>query len=142
MAFTRLGYLVILMIIATAAAAIAFVLWPDDSSTNDSATRPTVVATVTPGAGAEATVPPIPVYPSIEFERLLPFVRLGAVANIDASDAQQVLVNFRPDFDTSGFGTPSHTFQTTPPNGETIEQARRGAGIAVNEPGGIEVIRR
>ncbi len=139
MALTRLGYLVILAIIATAAAAIAFVLWPGGSSTDSGALRTTATATATPGPGGN---PSIPLYPTIDFDRVVPFVKLGAVANIDATNDQQVLVNFRPDFDTSGFGTPSHTFQTTPPAGQTIEQALRLAGIPVNEPGGIEVIRR
>jgi hypothetical protein len=138
MAFTRLGYLVILAIIATAAAAIAFVLWPDGSTTDGgSVSRTAVVGTATAGPAAEPT---IALYPSIDFDELVPFVRLGAVANIDATNPQQVLVNFRPDFDTSGFGTPSHTFQTTPPAGQTIEQALDDAGIPVNAPGGIQVI--
>jgi hypothetical protein len=141
MAFTRLGYLVILAIIATAAAAIAFVLWPDGSSTTDggSVSRTVVGGTATAGASAEPT---IALYPSIGFQELVPFVRLGAVASIDATNPQQVLVNFRPDFDTSGFGTPSHTFQTVPPAGQTIEQALDDAGIPVNAPGGIQVIGR
>ena len=137
MALTRLGYLVILAIIATAAAAIAFVLWPGGSSTDGGASR--TAATATPGPAGNPT---IPLYPTIDFDRIVPFVKLGAVANIDATNDQQVLVNFRPDFDTSGFGTPSHTFQITPPAGQSVEQALRLAGIPVNEPGGIEVIRR
>ena len=139
MAFNRLGYLVILAIIATAAAAIAFVLWSDGDTKDPNATSPTVVATATAGPAANPT---IPLYPTIDFDRMLPFVRLGAVANIDATNPQQVLVNFRSDFDTSGFGTPSHTFQTTPPDGQTIEQALQDADIPVNEAGGIQVIRR
>ena len=142
MAFTRLGYLVILVIIATAAAAIAFVFWRGNSDNNDSVVGNGVVATATVAPSGAPTDPAIPVYPTLEFDRVLPFVRLGAVANFDATDAQQVLVNFRPDFDTTGFGTPSHTFQTTPPDGQTIDQALRQAGIPVNAPGGVEVIRR
>lgn len=142
MALTRLGYLVILVIIATAAAAIAFVFWRGNSGDGDSVRGNGVVATATAAPGAAPTSDTIPLYPTIEFARVLPFVRLGAVANFDATNDQQVLVNFRPDFDTSGFGTPSHTFQTTPPSGQTIEQALRTAGIPVNEEGGIQVIRR
>ena len=139
MALTRLGYLVILMIIATAAAAIAFVLWPGGSASDGNVARTPVAATATVGPVANPT---IPLYPAIEFERVVTFARLGAVTNLDATDAQQVLVNFRPDFDTSGLGTASHTFTTAPPAGRTVEQALGDAGIPVNRTGGVDVIRR
>ena len=134
MALTRLGYLVILVILATAAAAILFVIWPFGSSGDGS--KPSVVATATAPANA------IPLYPNLDFERVVPFVQLGSVANIEARSNNTILVNFRPDFDTSGFGTPSHTFQSTVPQGRTVEGVLRDAGIPVNESGGIQVVRR
>jgi hypothetical protein len=133
MALTRLGYLVILVILATAAAAILFVIWPFGSS--DDGSKPSAIATAT----APAT---IPLYPNLDFDRLIPFVQLGAVAGIEARADNTILVNFRPDFDTSGFGTPSHTFQSTVPQGRTVEGVLRDAGIPVNESGGVQVVRR
>jgi hypothetical protein len=137
MAFTRLGYLVMLTILATAIAAIAFVLWPRDSSDDPLTTSlsPTSIA-ASPAPDATAVL-----LPTVEWSNVVNFTRLGAVVNLE-QQGQRVIVNFRPDFDTSGLNTESHTVQTVPPAGRDVEAALRDAGIGVNEPGGVEVIRR
>jgi hypothetical protein len=122
--FTRLGYVVIIAIMAVAGAAIAFVVWPSGSSE-----APAI--TVTPAAPR----------PTIAFERVIDFTRLGAVLTIDAQ-GQDVTVTFREDFDTSGFNTTSHVFQSSLQPGQDVVQVLEAAGIAVNGPGGVTVTKR
>lgn len=140
MYFTRFGYLVIFSIIAVAAAAVLFIVWPfseDDSGSNVDAGE-TVVAAATSTPGAAPSPTPLP---SLSFEQVVNFANAGAVVDITVSGGQ-ILVNLRPDFDVSGLGTTSHTFTTTlPPGANSVEEALQDAGIEPNTPEGIPVIR-
>ncbi len=120
--FTRLGYVIIIAIMAIAGAAIAFVVWPSGSSEAPAVTAPAVL-------------------PIIAFERVIDFTRLGAVQTIDAQ-GQDVTVTFREDFDTSGFNTASHVFRSSLQPGQDVVQVLEAAGIAVNGPGGVTVTKR
>jgi hypothetical protein len=125
--FTRLGYFLIIAIMAVAGAAIAFVVWPSGSSEAPAVTAPTVM--------------PATDRPTIAFERVIDFTRLGAVLTIDAR-GQDVTVTFREDFDTSGFNTTSHVFQSSLQPGQDVVQVLEAAGIAVNGPGGVTVTKQ
>ena len=132
MIFTRFGYFVIIAILAVSAAAIAFVLWPSGSSGKPAfSPRPT----------AAVTVSPLAAQPAIPFDRVIDFVRLGAVQSLDAQ-GQDVAVTFREDFDTSGFNTDSHVFHSSLQPGQDIVQVLEAAGIAVNGSGGVAVTKR
>jgi hypothetical protein len=130
--FTRLGYFVIIAILAAAGAAIAFVLWPSGSSD-----KPAVDARST----AAVTVSPAATQPTIPFSRVVDFARLGAVQALDAQ-GQDVTVTFREDFDTSGFNTTSHVFRSSLQPGQDIVQVLEAAGIAVNGSDGVAVTKR
>ena len=129
--FTRLGYVVIVAIMAAAGAAIAYVVWPSGSSDEPVVTRPAA----TPAAGSADTRPSIP------FERVIDFTRLGAVLTIEAR-GQDVTVTFREDFDTSGFNTASRVFSSSLQPGQDVIQVLEDAGVAVNGPGGVTVTKR
>jgi hypothetical protein len=126
--FTRLGYIVIVAIMVVAGAAIAFVVWPSGSSDTPDAATPTATSTAD-------------TRPSITFERVIDFTRLGAVLTIEAQ-GQDVTVTFREDFDTSGFNTGSHVFRSSLEPRQDVVQVLEAAGIAVNGPGGVAVSTR
>jgi hypothetical protein len=130
MIFTRLGYAVIVTIIAGAAAAVLVVLWPtlsDLSLTDDD--EPTRQRDAT----AELQL--------LGFEQVVNFIRYGAVTELE-EDGDDVIVRFREDFDTAGLGTDAHTFRTVPPAGEDVEAALQAAGIAVNGDSGVRLVRQ
>ncbi len=130
--FTRLGYFVIIAILAVAGAAIAFVLWPSGSSDKPAVdTRPAAGVTVSPAAAQ----------PTIPFSRVIDFARLGAVLSLDAQ-GQDVTVTFREDFDTSGFNTTSHVFRSSLEPGQDIATVLQDAGIRVNGADGVKVTKR
>lgn len=131
MIFTRFGYLVIIAILAAAAAGIAFVLWPSGSTSTPADSTRAPAATATPLATS----------PTLPFERVIDFTRLGAVQSLDAQ-GQDVTVTFREDFDTSGFNTTSHVFRSSLQPGQDIVQVLEAAGIAVNGPDGVAVTKR
>jgi len=113
MIFTRLGYFLILAIIAAAAVAIVLVLRPD-TATN---------------------------YPPIETEQVVNYARFGAIDEIEV-DGMLLTVRFREDFDTEEqFGTSSHTFHGTLAEGQDIGQMLSAAGVVVGE-GGVRVTRQ
>lgn len=128
---TRLGYFVIIAIMAVAGAAIAFVVWPSRSSHTPAATAPTATAVAGPASAR----------PVIPFERVIDFIRLGAVLSIDAQ-GRDVTVTFREDFDTSGFSTTSHVFSSSLQPGQDVERVLEDAGIPVNGAGGLTVTKR
>lgn len=129
--FTRLGHFVIIAVIALAAAAIALVVWPSRSGNAPGVPAPTATATAGPAAAR----------PFLPFARVIDFARLGAVLTIDAQ-GQDVTVTFREDFDTSGFNTTAHVFDSSLQPGQDATQVLRAAGIAVNAPGGVTVTTR
>ena len=137
--FTRLGYFVIIAILAVAGGAIALVLWsavgPSGGKSASSSTTATAAVT------ASATVAPAALQPSIPFTRVIDFARAGAVLRIDAQDAD-VTVTFREDFDTSGFNTTSHVFRSSVEQGQNVVQVLEDAGVAVNRAGGVTVNKR
>ncbi len=136
--FTRLGYFVIIAIMAAAILAIAFVMWSSlRSSGTPSASAPR--ATATAARGVEIT--PAATQPTLPFSRVIDFARLGAVQSLDAQ-GQDVTVTFREDFDTSGFNTTSHVFRSSLQPGEDIIQVLENAGIRVNGAGGVAVTKR
>lgn len=129
--FTRLGYFVIIAILAAAGATIAFVLWPSGSSDAPGVSTPTAAVTVSPAAAQ----------PAIPFSRVIDFARLGAVQSMDAQ-GQDVTVTFREDFDTSGFNTTSHVFRSSLEPGQDIATVLQDAGIRVNGTDGVKVTKR
>ena len=137
--FTRLGYFVIIAILAVAGGAIALVLWSavGPSGGKSASSSATATAAVT----ASATVAPAALQPSIPFTRVIDFARAGAVLRIDAQDAD-VTVTFREDFDTSGFNTTSHVFRSSVEQGQDVVQVLEDAGVAVNRAGGVTVNKR
>ena len=133
--FTRLGYFVIVAILAIAGAAIAVVAWSAISSGGDD-----TPADPTPTAVAAATTP-VGQLPSIPFARVIDFTRSGAVLTIDAQGID-ITVTFREDFDMSGFNTTSHVFKSSLEPGQDVVQVLETAGIAVNGEDGVTVTQR
>lgn len=141
MYFTRFGYLVIFAIIAVAAAAILFVVWPfsDDGGGSSVNARETPAAVASSTPAAEPTATPLP---ALSFEQVVNFTFAGAVVDITIAGGQ-ILVNLRPDFDVSGLNTTSHAFTTAlPPGTNSVEEALANAGIQANTPAGVAVIRQ
>jgi hypothetical protein len=138
--FTRLGYFVIIAILAVAGGAIALVLWSAVGSSGDK-TASNPPSTATAAVAASATVSPDAAQPTIPFSRVIDFARAGAVLRIDAQDAD-VTVTFREDFDTSGFNTTSHVFRSSVEPGQDVVQVLEDAGVGVNRPGGVTVNKR
>ena len=101
MLFTRIGYVLIIGVIATAVAAVAIVLRPE-----------------------EATHPPV-----LEFQQVVNYSRYGVVDRIDAR-GRTLTVHFKADFDTrEPFQTDVHTFEAAVPEGQDIVQALASAGV-------------
>jgi hypothetical protein len=133
--FTRLGYFVIVAILAIAGAAIAIVAWSAVSSGGDDP-----AADPTPTAVAAATAPAAEL-PSLPFARVIDITRSGAVLTIDAQGID-ITVTFREDFDVSGFNTTSHVFKSSLEPGQDVVQVLETAGIAVNGEDGVTVTQR
>jgi len=111
---TRIGYVLIIGVMATAAAAIALVLRPSTASH--------------PAA--------------IQYQQVIDYTRYGVVERIETK-GQTLTVHFSKDFDTQAqLGTGDHVFDAMIPQGEDIVATLAKAGIAVNSPGGLQVIAR
>ena len=111
MLVARIGYVLIVLVIATAAAAIAMVLRPD------SATHP----------------------PMLEFQEVVNFSHYGVIDRIDVRGST-LTVHFRDDFNTAQpFKTSVHTFEAPVPVGQDIEAALTSAGVPFNTAGGMQV---
>ncbi len=111
MLVARIGYVLIVLVIATAVAAIAMVLRPDDAS------HPAM----------------------LEFQEVINYSHFGVVDRIDVR-GQTLTVHFADSFDTTArFGTKTHTFEAAVPPGQDIVSALRAAGIEVNKTGGLQV---
>ena len=111
MLVARIGYVLIILVIATAVAAVAMVLRPDD-----------------------ATHPPM-----LEFQEVVNYSHFGVIDRIDVR-GQTLTVHFRDSFDTAErFGTSTHTFEAPVPTGQDIMSALQAAGIEVNQTGGLQV---
>jgi hypothetical protein len=111
MLVARIGYVLIVLVIAIAAAAIAMVLRPDHAS------HP----------------------PMLEFQEVINYSHFGVIDRIDVR-GQTLTVRFRDSFDTaSRFGTGTHTFEAPVPEGQDIVSALQTAGIEVNTTGGLQV---
>lgn len=132
--FTRLGYFVIIAILAIAGGAIAFVAWSAVSGNDSPSTG------ATPTATSQATVAPGGP-PSIPFSRVIELTRFGAVLSIDARGTD-ITVNFREDFDVSGFNTTAHVFKSSLEPGQDVVQVLETAGIRVNGADGVTVTQR
>lgn len=118
MAFTRLGYILIVAIIAAAAIAIGLVArdYGSGGTSNNAAAAP-----------------------QIEFQRVLDYLKYGAITSIDAN-GKDLTVHFREDVDTSGLNAASpHTFRSTVPAGQDVVQTIEATGIKVNTPDGLPV---
>lgn len=140
--FTRLGYAVILTIMAGAIAAAALVIWPligdsggDDGASVDAGATPTATA----AAEATATATGEPFMP---IERVIDFIRFGAVVRITA-EGEDLTVVFRDDWQP-GPDMPQdvRVYRSAVPEGEDVTDVLEAAGIPVNVPGGIEVVYR
>jgi hypothetical protein len=111
MLVTRIGYGLIILVMAAAVAAIALVLRPE-----------------------EATQPPM-----IEFQQVVNYSRYGVIDRIDAH-GKTLTVHFKDDFDTAEpFQTSVHTFEAGVPDGRDIMSALTSAGVPVNGSGGLQV---
>ena len=111
MLVARIGYVLIILVIATAVAAIAIVLRPDDAS------HP----------------------PMLEFQEVVNYSHFGVIDRIDVR-GQTLTVHFNDSFDTKArFDTSTHTFEAPVPAGQDIVSALEAAGIAVNQSGGLQV---
>ncbi|MBI5287673.1 MAG: hypothetical protein HY873_01735 [Chloroflexi bacterium] len=137
MYFTRFGYFVIASVLAAAAAAIIFIVWPFDGDSGSDGR--TIAPTPTAPAAVSPTADPIP---ELAFDRVIDFATFGAVLSIEVTGGQMI-VNLNPGFDVSGLNTTSHTFRTTLPAGlNSVEEGLRAGGIEVNGETGVPVIRR
>jgi len=111
MLVARIGYVLIIVVIASATAAIAMVLRPD------SAAHP----------------------PMLEFQEVVNFSHFGVIDRIDARGST-LTVHFRDDFDTAEpFKTNVHTFEAPVPNGQDIMTALTSAGVPFNTAGAMQV---
>lgn len=111
MLVARIGYVLIVLVIATAVAAIAIVLRPDDAS------HP----------------------PMLEFQEVVNYSHFGVIDSIDVR-GQTLTVHFIDSFDTvARFDTKVHTFEAPVPAGQDIFSALQAAGVEVNETGGLQV---
>ena len=111
MLVARIGYALIMLVLATAAVAIAMVLRPDNAS------HP----------------------PGLEFQEVVNYSHFGVIDRIDVK-GQTLTVHFRDSFDTADrFGTSTHTFEAPVPSGQDIVSALQAAGIEVNKTGGLQV---
>lgn len=114
MLVARIGYVLIIGVMATAIAAIAFVVRP-----------------------GEATHPP-----NIEFQQVVNYSRYGVIDRIDAH-GKTLTVHFRDDFNTSEpFQTDVHTFESGVPDGRDIVSELTKAGVAVDGSAGLQVTTR
>jgi len=110
--FTRLGYFLIVCVIASAAVAIAYVLRPSDAS------QP----------------------PPIEFDSVVNFAKFGVIESVDVK-GQTMTVRFKDGFDTKAqFGVSDHVFLGTIPAGRDIVAALTAAGVPLND--GLQVHQR
>lgn len=140
--FTRLGYAVILTIMAGAIAAAALVIWPlidDDGGDGGASVGPG--ATGTAAAPAEATATPAS-EPFMPIERVIDFIRFGAVVRITA-EGENLTVVFRDDWQP-GPEMPQdvRVYRSAVAEGQDVTDVLEAAGIPVNVPGGIEVVFR
>ena len=107
--FTRLGYSLIVLIILLAAGAIYFVLRPS----------------------AESHV--------LDPQVVINYSKYRVVESI-SENGQTITVRFKKDFDTkAAFGTSSHVFTSTLPQGANIVTMLNQAGVPVNGTDGIRV---
>ncbi len=114
MVFTRLGYLVIVAIIAAAATAIYMVLQPGSAENN----------------------------PSIEVQQVVNYAKFGQVERIDVS-GRTVTVRFKDDLDTeSAFGVDARVFDATLAEGDSILTILESNGVAVGGANGVRVTQR
>ena len=114
MLVTRIGYLLIIGVVATAAAAVMIVLRPGTAS------QP----------------------PALEFQQVVNYSRYGVVERIDVK-GQTLTVRFRDDFDTqSQLGISDKVFEAAVPVGRDITTALTEAGVPFNRAGGLQVVAR
>ena len=107
---TRLGYLLIVGIVAGAAVAIFVVL-------QRSADDP----------------------PSISVEQVIGFSRYGVIDSISAS-GRTLKVHFRNDFDTkSQLGNSSHDYEATLREGDNLLTMLETSGVKINSADGVRV---
>jgi hypothetical protein len=114
MLVTRISYLLIVGVVATAAAAVLIVLRPSTASQPQ----------------------------ALEFQRVVDYSRYGVVERIDVK-GQTLTVRFREDFDTqSAMGTNDKVFDAAVPAGRDITTALTEAGVPFNGAGGLQVVAR
>lgn len=114
MLVTRIGYILIIGVIATAIAAIAIVIRPD------SASHPA----------------------SLQFDQVINYSRFGVVERIETKGST-LTVRFRKEFDTkTQFGSDTHTFDSAVPAGSDLMTSLTQAGVVVNGDAGLQVVAR
>jgi hypothetical protein len=113
MLVARIGYVLIVLVIASAVAAVAMVLRPGNAS------HP----------------------PMLEFQEVVNYSHFGVIDHIDVR-GQTLTAHFVDSFDTEArFGTSTHTFEAPVPSDQDIISALQEAGIAVNTTDGVQVSR-
>jgi len=111
MLVTRIGYVLIIAVMATAVAAIAIVLRPK-----------------------EASQPPM-----LEFQQVVDYSKYGVIDRIDVR-GRTLTVHFRDDFDTKEqFQTSVRTFESAVPEGRDIVTELTASGVAVDGSRGLQV---
>lgn len=107
----RAGYVLILAIVASALVAIAIVVRPENAE-----------------------------HPQfMEVTQVINYSRFGQIESIE-QHGRTLSVRFQGDFDTKGtFGSGSHVFESTLPEGQTIAGLLEQAGVKVNGDGGVRV---
>jgi len=111
---TRIGYVLIIGVIAAAAAATTLVLRPGTA--------------LHPAA--------------IQYQQVIDYSRYGVVERIETK-GQTLTVYFIKDFDTQAqLGTSDHVFDAMVPQGEDVIADLAKAGVTVNGPAGLQVIAR
>jgi len=112
MIFTRLGYSLILVIVLAAAAAVAFVAFQ-----------------VRDGGSSHELDP----------QQVINYSKFGVIDSIE-QDGRTLTVTFNKEFDTKpAFGTSSHEFTSTLPEGASIVSMLTAAGVPINGTDGLRV---
>ena len=140
MIFTRFGLFVIASVVLAAGAAIAFGAWSvlrSDSANPAVTTAPASVTTrvVATVVSAVTTQPAADGIPTMDFARVVNYVRYGAVSTIDVDADNNITVQFRDDWIPVGLGSTSHTYHSSLPAGQSVTATLQAAGIKVGADG-------
>jgi hypothetical protein len=113
MIFTRFGYSLIILIVVAAVVAVAV-----------------LALRVRDDGGPSHTIDP---------QQVINYSKFQVIDSID-QNGRTLTVRFKKEFDTkSAFGTSSHEFTSTLPQGADVVSMLTAAGVPINGAGGIQV---